>query len=304
MHGPVELRYKWRKGEKLIYRYVSGKIGAKTSDRDGFRQDIALTVASVEDGGTAVVDVESEGGGQWIAGTWLQWEPETMRRVCRVDSRGRVLKILKSEGGSTGERVETFGRGPWTDLSEGVIGLPIGDLAVGVLRSCLLPPGPVAVGDSWTGEVNLEEWPGQVSPVAFEGRLLRLQQSDADSHAVIECRLLPSSVARPYVSEARFDVERGRMVSVNWKTLLGAPRGWIRRQDLLESGAKAAERARSRLNDFALLIASLAVSLVFFFWLPLRIARRQWLRKRELGSRCSGNEGPGAERPEDGGVAE
>jgi hypothetical protein len=281
------LRYTWRKGDKLLYRYVSGKMRAGNTPWDAFQQDVGLAVRSVENSAAAVVEVENKGAGGWAEGDLFMYEPEVQRGVYRVDSRGRVLKALESEGGRLGEN-EPWGRGPAAELSQLIIGVPISDLEVGVLHSCLLPPGPIRVGERWSDTLRSPDLTGMVSVTDFQGTLVRLQQDKGRTYAIIECKLRPSPVRVPYVCEAKFDVERGRMVWVTWKKLLMAPPGWVRREDLVEPGRVVVKRSGLTLKSAALSVMNLGLALVLFLLLPLRIARRQWLRKRGLSCGAPG----------------
>lgn len=233
---PVELALDWAGVRELNYTLTNTMVTAGVEKRARFHYVLVVKQPDAE--GNAVAEYSRVSGEQFFRGEWrrLTAAPGStglgeMRVTFRVGPQGVVEEIASVAAGDELAKWHPRAiRAPM--LATYAVGYPPADVTLGTLNSCVLPDTPVLVGSRWTREIPIPHAMESLSPVRYEGTLIGLEDRKQDTHAIIKSQLLFPGVEQPYVAEVRFSVSQGRVISVGWKSLPGAPEGTSRRLEL------------------------------------------------------------------------
>jgi len=223
--GPVRLRYRCDRADVLIYRVATGEVDSRDGRVTGRRTIYRLSTTPVRGGDAVRVECQrSKAEGILQGDVFPITEEQESGITAEVDACGRVLRLLGVKGDEipSGTLLATSGRVTFGTM---VVGFLPAELALGAMHACPFPEGPLKAGDSWHTIVGIPSTNGGLAgpAVTYDGKLVRLEETDAGLYAIIEMKVLAPWVAASYVSEIRFDVRRGRVVFAKWRTIPGAP---------------------------------------------------------------------------------
>jgi len=216
---PEQLRYRWHRGETLIYRFT-GNLPI-TSASAPFEYELVLKVRSVDAKGDATLDVKVRGY-RVVPLPSLQSKGEGYH--LDVDPTGRVTRLAASRGGSLRPRSAS----DWEEwlktlcdplstpsAQRSVLGMPASDLVLRCLHWSLLPRDPIAPRATWESKVRTPIPGHQDALITFQGKLLSVRSKGGRSVADIDGKLVPPS-GIPWSSRISFDMTHGRVISVQW----------------------------------------------------------------------------------------